>query len=160
MKKIISAVIVLFMFFTVCTPVMANQTQPATTATNTTTSSTATTASTIKFTDVDENTEERAVSDKESCSFGDNEYILKAAFSKEEEVSTLVLREDLRFSQRIESFEIYAKLNGEYKKIGNGTVIGSKKILFLKEKVKTSELLIAVTGTRENPVIRDIAFYN
>ena len=109
---------------------------------------------------VDENTEERAVSDKESCSFGDNEYILKAVFSKEEEVSTLVLREDLRFSQRIESFEIYAKLNGEYKKIGNGTVIGSKKILFLKEKVKTSELLIAVTGTRENPVIRDIAFYN
>ena len=109
---------------------------------------------------VDENTEERAVSDKESCSFGDNEYILKAAFSKEEEVSTLVLREDLRFSQRIESFEIYAKLNGEYKKIGNGTVIGSKKILFLKEKVKTSELLIAVTGTRENPVIRDIAFFN
>jgi hypothetical protein len=109
---------------------------------------------------VDENTEERAVSDKESCSFSDNEYILKAAFSKEEEVSTLVLREDLRFSQRIESFEIYAKLNGEYKKIGNGTVIGSKKILFLKEKVKTSELLIAVTGTRENPVIRDIAFYN
>lgn len=58
MKKIISAVIVFFMFFTVCTPVMANQTQPATTATNTTTSSTATTASTIKFTDVDENTEE------------------------------------------------------------------------------------------------------
>lgn len=109
---------------------------------------------------VDENTEERAVSDKESCSFGDNEYILKAAFSKDEEVSTLVLREDLRFSQRIESFEIYAKLNGEYKKVGNGTVIGSKKILFLKEKVKTSELLIAVTGTRENPVIRDIAFYN
>lgn len=109
---------------------------------------------------VDENTEERAVSDKECCSFGDNEYILKAAFSKEEEVSTLVLREDLRFSQRIESFEIYAKLNGEYKKIGNGTVIGSKKILFLKEKVKTSELLIAVTGTRGNPVIRDIAFYN
>ena len=60
----------------------------------------------------------------------------------------------------LESFEIYTKLNGEYKKVGNGTVIGSKKILFLKEKVKTSELLIAVTGTRENPVIRDIAFYN
>ncbi len=109
---------------------------------------------------VDENAEERVVPNKESCSFSDNEYILKAAFSKEEEVSTLVLREDLRFSQRVESFEIYAKLNGEYKKVGSGTVIGSKKILFLKEKVKTSELLVAVTGTRENPVIRSVAFYN
>ena len=67
MKKIISAVIVFFMFFSVCTPVMANQTQPATTATNTTTSSTATTASTIKFTDVDENTDQNPVLQEQSC---------------------------------------------------------------------------------------------
>ena len=72
----------------------------------------------------------------------------------------MVIREDLRFSQRIESFSVYAEINGAYSEVGKGTVVGSKKILFLEKAVKTKELLFAVTGTRENPVIRDIAFYN
>lgn len=109
---------------------------------------------------VNENTEEREVSEEESCSLCDDEYVLKVTFSKEEKISTLVIREDLRYSQRIESFEIYAKIDGKYKKVGKGTVVGSKKILFLKKEISTKELLIAVTGSRENPVIRDVAFYS
>lgn len=109
---------------------------------------------------VNDKLEEREYSKNENCSFYDDDYILKATFSKEETVSTVVIREELHFSQRIESFSIYAKIDGAYSEIGKGTVVGSKKILFLEKAVKTKELLFAVTGTRENPVIRDIAFYS
>lgn len=113
----------------------------------------------VNFSVINEKLEERLL-DESGCSFNDDDYILKATFSKEETVSTVVIREDLRFSQRIESFSVYAKIDGAYSEIGKGTVVGSKKILFLEKAVKTKELLFAVTGTRENPVIRDIAFYS
>ncbi len=109
---------------------------------------------------VDGKLNEREFKKDEGCSFSDDEYVIKAVFEKEETVSTLTIRENLRFSQRIESFSVYAKTDGAYIEVGKGTVVGSKKILFLKEKVKTKELLIAITSTRENPVIRNIAFYN
>lgn len=113
----------------------------------------------VNFSVINEKLEERLLGES-GCSFNDDDYILKATFSKEETVSTVVIREDLRFSQRVESFSVYAKIDGAYSEIGKGTVVGSKKILFLEKAVKTKELLFAVTGTRENPVIRDIAFYS
>ncbi|MBR2417981.1 MAG: alpha-L-fucosidase, partial [Clostridia bacterium] len=109
---------------------------------------------------VNDKLEEREYSKNDICSFYDDEYVLKASFKNEQTVTALVIREDLSFSQRIESFSVYAKVDGAYIEIGKGTVVGSKKILFLEKAVKTKELLFAVTGTRENPVIRDIAFYN
>ena len=113
----------------------------------------------VNFSVINEKLEERLL-DESSCSFNDDEYILKASFKNEQTIAALVIREDLHFSQRIESFSIYAKIDGAYSEIGKGTVVGSKKILFLEKAVKTKELLFAVTGTRENPVIRDIAFYS
>lgn len=106
----------------------------------------------VNFSVINEKLEERLLGES-GCSFNDDDYILKATFSKEETVSTVVIREDLRFSQRVESFSVYAKIDGAYSEIGKGTVVGSKKILFLEKAVKTKELLFAVTGTRENPVI-------
>ena len=113
-----------------------------------------------KLSVINEELTERAYPENGSCAFNADEWIIKASFSKEEKVSAVVIREDLRFSQRIESFRVFAKKNESYIEVGKGTVIGSKKILFLKKAVTTSELLFAVTGVREDPVIRDIAFYN
>ena len=98
--------------------------------------------------------------DENSYQFSDDECLIQADFTKEETVSTVVIREDLRFSQRVESFRLYAKSVNGYTEIYKGTVIGSKKIVRLNKKVQTDEILFAVTGTRGNPVIRDIAFYN
>ena len=103
---------------------------------------------------------ERAYPENGSCTFRDDESIVKISFEKSQKVSTVVIREDLRFSQRVESFSVFAKENGGYTEVGKGTVIGSKKIVRLNKKVQTDEILFAVTGTRGNPVIRDIAFYN
>ena len=102
---------------------------------------------------------ERAYPTGESYTFKDDEFLLKISFSKEEKVSSVVIREDLRRSQRIESFSIYAKKNDSYIEVGKGTAIGSKKILFLKKSVVTDELIFAVTGTRGEPTIREIRFY-
>ncbi len=113
-----------------------------------------------KLSVINEELTERAYPENGSCAFNADEWIIKASFSKEEKVSAVVIREDLRFSQRIESFRVFAKKNESYIEVGKGTVIGSKKILFLEKAVTTSELLFAVTGVREDPVIRDIAFYN
>lgn len=113
----------------------------------------------VKFSVINEKLEERTYPEKGSCTFKDDEIIIKAVFREEETVSKVVIREDLRYSQRVESFAVYARINGAYCEVGNGTVVGSKKILFFENPVKTNELLFAVTGTRENPVIRDIALY-
>ena len=103
---------------------------------------------------------ERAYPENGSCTFRDDESIVKISFEKSQKVSTVVIREDLCFSQRVESFRLYAKSVNGYTEIYKGTVIGSKKIVRLNKKVQTDEILFAVTGTRGNPVIRDIAFYN
>ena len=103
---------------------------------------------------------ERAYPENGSCTFRDDESIVKISFEKSQKVSTVVIREDLRFSQRVESFRLYAKSVNGYTEIYKGTVIGSKKIVRLNKKVQTDEILFAVTGTRGNPVIRNIAFYN
>ncbi len=105
----------------------------------------------------DEN--ERAYPKNESCKMKNDESLIRIVFDNNRKVSTVVIREDLRFSQRIESFELYIKKADGYEKIYGGTVIGSKKIVRLKNFVETNELVFAVTGTRGNPVIRDIRVF-
>ena len=113
----------------------------------------------VSFFAINDALDERKL-DENSCQFSDDECLIQANFTKEETVSTVVIREDLRFSQRIESFRLYIKDENGYTEIYKGTVIGSKKIVRLNKKVQTDEILFAVTGTRGTPVIRDIAFYN
>ena len=112
------------------------------------------------FTVVADDETERAYPKGESYTFKDDESLIKISFRKEEKVSCVVIREDLHRSQRIESFSVYAKTNDSYIEVGKGTVIGSKKILFLKKSVVTDELIFAVTGTRGEPTIRNIHCYN
>lgn len=81
-------------------------------------------------------------------------------FEKKQEISVLSFSEDLRYSQRVEEFKLYAKdEKGEYKQFFTGTVIGSGKIVRLKKPVLTDEILIAVTQSRSNPIIKDIKIY-
>ncbi len=102
---------------------------------------------------------ERAYTENESYTFKDDESIIKVSFNQKQKVSTVVIREDLRNSQRIESFSIFAKADSGYIEVDKGTVVGSKKILRFSKSVKTDELLFAITGTRGEPSIREIKFY-
>ena len=72
----------------------------------------------------------------------------------------LSFREDLTFSQRIEEFKVFAKNEkGEYVNLYVGTVVGSRKIVKSESSVNTDEVLVIITKSRSNPVIRDIKIY-
>ena len=89
-----------------------------------------------------------------------NETGVRLSFKENTDVRLLSFRENLRYSQRIEEFKIFAKdKSGDYSCIYTGTVVGSRKIVRLKNTVSTDELLIIVTQARANPVINDIKVY-
>ncbi len=81
-------------------------------------------------------------------------------FGGKEKISALTFCEELSCSQRVEEFKIYAADGkGEYIPVYTGSVIGSGKIVRLKKPVLTDEILIAVTQSRSNPVLKSIKAY-
>lgn len=103
---------------------------------------------------------EGRAADEESISLKDGETGLSVRLNGETNVSLLSFREDLRFSQRVEEYKVFARgTDGEYKEIYKGTVIGSRKIVRLKKAVTTDELLLIITRSRSNPVLKDIRIY-
>ena len=62
---------------------------------------------------------------------GDDEYILDCKLDGMQQVSSVVLREDLRFSERVEDFDVYLRTAKGFVHAGEGTVIGNRKILRL-----------------------------
>lgn len=91
--------------------------------------------------------------------FENDDFALKLKLKDEKEVSTLVISEDIRFSQRTERFEVWVRKNGEYELINKSTVIGSKKIIRLEKAVKTDEVVFVFKQTRSNPVIKGVQLY-
>lgn len=103
--------------------------------------------------------EEREISE-DSIYLNPGETGIRLRLSEKASVSLLSLKEDLAHSQRVEEFSIYAKdENSSYSEIFKGTVIGSKKIAKFKKTVLTDELLIIVTQSRSNPVLKDVKIY-
>ncbi len=103
--------------------------------------------------------EGRAVTE-ESITLSDGETGISIRMKEKTEVSLLSFREDLRFSQRVEEYKLFRKKSdGSYEEIYRGTVIGSRKIVRLKKSVITEELVLIVTQSRSEPVLRDIRIY-
>lgn len=89
---------------------------------------------------------------------GDNGYI-DFDFDSVKGLNYIVLSEDISQSQRVEGFDMYIKKpNGKYKKAYNGTVIGAKKIIRLKNKRCLGARLV-IRQSRSNPIIKEIGFY-
>ncbi len=74
-------------------------------------------------------------------------------FKMPQTVETIFLQEDLSYSQRTESFDIYAETEDGYSLIFSGTVIGSGKIIRLQNAVITDKIIIVPTQTRCEPTI-------
>jgi alpha-L-fucosidase len=80
-------------------------------------------------------------------------------FDNVKKLKYAVISEDIRFSQRVEAFDLYIKKpNGKYKKIYKGTVIGSKKIIPIKNKKCVGTVLV-IRQSRSTPHIEQIGFY-
>ncbi len=88
----------------------------------------------------------------------DNGYI-EYNFDCVKKMKYAVISEDISYSQRIESFDLYIKKpNGKYKRVYNGTAVGSKKIIRVKGK-KCIGACLVIRQSRSNPIIKSIGFY-
>lgn len=87
------------------------------------------------------------------------ERAVKCGFKGEKNVATVVLREDIRHSQRIEEFKLIAETDKGLKCVYNGTVIGSKKIVRFKKPIKATAFYLLITQSRSNPYIRSIEIF-
>lgn len=80
-------------------------------------------------------------------------------FDSEKRLEYAVLKEDIRFSQRIEAFDLYIKKsNGKYKRVYKGTIVGAQRIIPLGS-VKCTGAVLVIRQSRSNPVIKSIGFY-
>lgn len=66
----------------------------------------------------------------------------------ETQLDKIVLKENIRTGQQIESFQIYYEKNNKWKKLYKGTVIGYKKICILKRKRTVRRIKIVITNYR------------
>ena len=82
---------------------------------------------------------------------------LEIILAKKAKISCLVIQEQIRESQRIESFSIYAKTD-EWQKIYTGTTVGYKKICRFNP-VETSGLRILIEESRISPTLRFAGAY-
>lgn len=80
-------------------------------------------------------------------------------FKGKRKLKYVVLEEDTTFSQRVEAFDLYLKkTNNKYKKVYSGTIIGSRKIIKIKNKSCVGAALV-IRQSRSNPIIKQIGFY-
>ena len=88
----------------------------------------------------------------------EGETVISAKWKEQVSVEYIVLKEDIHFSQRIESFVAEALVNGEFVTVYKGTVVGHKRIVPL-EKIITDKIRIRITDSRKEPIISFMGIY-
>lgn len=89
----------------------------------------------------------------------DTDGVIDFNFDSEKKIKYVMLKEDIRYSQRVEAFDIFLrKENGNYVHVYSGTVIGSLKIAKTGGK-KCVGARVIIRQSRSTPVISEIGFY-
>ncbi len=94
--------------------------------------------------------------------FDDDESSIRVRIPMGKRISAIYMEEDLKFSQRVEEFKVYAKYKGDgaYYEIYGGTVIGSGKIIRFPQTVTAEEIVITPTQTRKNPILKKVLLFS
>jgi len=92
---------------------------------------------------------------------GDRSACITVNFDREMNVRFIVLKENIRLSQRIEKFNIQIRRNNQYETVYEGTVVGYKKIVLLNnnEVIKCKELRVCITESRVSPTLSFLGIY-
>ena len=80
------------------------------------------------------------------------------SWEQPEALGYLVMQENIKLSQRIERFEVDALVNGAFRTVARGTVVGYKRILPLNGLV-TQRLRIRITDVRVAPTLSFLGVY-
>lgn len=81
-----------------------------------------------------------------------------AYFTRGEGAKCVVIREDIRFGQRIKAFVVEAKENGEWVKVAEGTTVGHKRIVRFPQR-NTFRIRVRVTDSYGKPRLKPIEVY-
>lgn len=84
--------------------------------------------------------------------------IVEFKFSEEQKFDCVMLQENFRNGQRVESFEIQAEIDGKLVPIAGGTTIGFKRLLRFNPVV-TSRVQLKITAARDCPEISTFGLY-
>ena len=89
---------------------------------------------------------------------GDNTVTVSVKMPEMRKLHILTLKEDLRFSQRIERFAVEYRCGKGWKRIYEGTTVGYKKYCRFRP-VTTDEIRILILDSRVCPVLSHVAVY-
>jgi len=87
-----------------------------------------------------------------------DQYSFQICLDEERKINRVKIIENVAYSQRIESFQIFAYVNGARKKVYDGTTVGYGRIALFKP-VKTQKLEIVLSKVRKKPYIEFIGVY-
>jgi alpha-L-fucosidase len=73
-------------------------------------------------------------------------------------LNSIVLEEMIAYGQRVQAFELQAKLNGSYQSIFTGTTIGRKKIATFPA-IETTDIRLTITSAKAAPILRNLSAY-
>jgi alpha-L-fucosidase len=90
---------------------------------------------------------------------GITECVLNLSWDKEVKVGHIILKENIKLSQRIEKFTVEARNGDEYQTIYEGTIVGYKKIISINP-ILTSEIRIHIKDARVAPTLSFIGVYS
>lgn len=93
-----------------------------------------------------------------SSNEGENTVNITISFPEKRKIHMAVIKENILFSQRIESFTVECHHGKGWKKLFEGTTVGYKRIARFRPTI-TDTVRITVTDSRVNPVISHIAIY-
>lgn len=91
-----------------------------------------------------------------------DETILQLDFDAFVKIKIVDLRENLNYSQRVEYFDVYARMkNGKWKLLSNNTNIGNRRLVMIDpaKAVETDAVRIVVRQSRSTPVFRSVKLY-
>jgi alpha-L-fucosidase len=80
-------------------------------------------------------------------------------FAKPVAFNRFLIQEYIPFGQRVKSFTVDAWVNGEWKKVTEGTTIGYKRILRFNT-VKATKLRLTINDAKSSPLISNLEIYD
>jgi alpha-L-fucosidase len=79
-------------------------------------------------------------------------------FDKIQIIKYVLLQEYIRLGQRVKSFKIEAKINGEWRPVREGTTIGYKRILPIAS-IETNAIRVTISDAKACPIISNVEIY-
>lgn len=81
------------------------------------------------------------------------------SFSSPTRVNCVAVSEDITKGQRVEDFEIHARVDGSWQKVAKGTTIGNKRILTF-DPVEADAVMLMIDSSRGKANIKNVSAYN